>query len=48
MKEYRERTAFFIQDLNINDKTITNKIFRYFYSLFQEKKSLIHFLNISK
>ena len=48
MKEDKEKTAFFIQDLNINDKTMINKIFRYFYSLFQEKKSLIHFLNISK
>ena len=43
MKEDRERNAFFIQDLNINDKTITNKIFRYFYSLFQEKKEFNSF-----
>jgi hypothetical protein len=38
MNDDKDNNSLFIQDINIDDKTITNKIFRYFYSLFQEKK----------
>ncbi len=43
MKEDKEKNALLIQDLNANDKTIINKIYRYFYSLFQEKKEFNSF-----
>ena len=33
-----DKNGFLFQDINLDDNTIKNKIFRYFYSLFQEKK----------
>ena len=33
-----EKKSFFLQDIFTNNKTFRNKIFRYFYLLFQEKK----------
>ena len=44
MNDDKDNNSLFIQDINIDDKTITNKIFRYFYSLFQEKKGFKSFL----
>ena len=38
IEELKENKSFFIQDFNVNKKTFANKIFRYFYILFQEKK----------
>ena len=38
VKNDKEKNNIYIQDINSNDKTFTYKIFRYFYSLFQEKK----------
>ncbi len=37
-EEEKDKKSLFIHDFNTNEKTFTNKIFRYFYSLFQEKK----------
>ena len=44
MNDENEKNSLFIQDINIDDKTLSNKIFRYFYSLFQEKKGFKSFL----
>jgi len=38
IKNEKEKNSLLIQDLYINKKTLTYKIFRYFYSLNQEKK----------
>ena len=42
----KEKSNFFIQDMNTNDKTFKYKIFRYFNSLFQEKKEFQLFLKL--
>ena len=44
IKNDKEKNNLFIQDVNTNDKDFTNKIFKYFYSLFQEKKEFKIFL----
>ena len=44
LKNDKEKNNLLIQDINSNDKAFTNKIFRYFYSLFQEKKEFKIFL----
>ena len=36
-KNDKDKNNLFFQDINANDKTFSYKIFRYFYSLFQEK-----------
>ena len=44
VKNDQEKSNLFIQDINSNDKTFRYKIYRYFYSLFQEKKEFQLFL----
>ena len=44
MKKKKEKNSLLIQDININKKTLTYKIFQYFYSLNQEKKEYNLFL----
>ena len=44
MKKKKEKNSLLIQDININKKTLTYKIFRYFYSLNQEKREYNLFL----
>ena len=39
INEDNHKNDYFFQDININNKTLTHKIFNYFYSLFQIKKS---------
>ena len=39
LKNEKDKNTFFIQDINTNDKTFTYKIFKYFYVLFENKKS---------
>ena len=38
MKNEKDKIFSIIQEINVNDKSFSLKIFRYFYSLFQEKK----------
>ena len=38
--EKNQNNNAFYQDINLNDKLLINKIFRYFYIIFQEKKSI--------
>jgi len=45
LKIEKEKDNYF-QDININDKTFKYKIFKYFYSLFQEKKEFNLFIKI--
>jgi len=40
----KEKNSLLIQDINVNKKALTYKIFRYFYSLNQEKKEYNLFL----
>ena len=44
VKNEKDKNNLFIQDINSNDKAFTYKIFRYFYSLFHEKKEFQIFL----
>ena len=44
IKNDKERTNLFFQDININNKSLTIKIFKYFYTLFQGKKESNLFL----
>ena len=44
IKNGKEKHSFLIQDITINKKTLTYKIFRYFYSLNQDKKEYNLFL----
>ena len=39
INEDNQKNDYFFQDINTNNKTLTHKIFSYFYSLFQIKKS---------
>ena len=39
INEDNQKNEYFFQDININNKALTQKIFSYFYSLFQVKKS---------
>ena len=39
LKNGKEKDTLFIQDLNTNDKSFTFKIFKYFYALYDNKKS---------
>ena len=39
INEDNQKNEYFFQDININSKAFTHKIFSYFYSLFQIKKS---------
>ena len=43
-KNEMEKNGISFQDISIDDKTIMIKIYRYFYSLFQEKKELNTFV----
>ena len=43
-KNELDKNIFTFQDINSDDKTIILKIFRYFYSLFQERKEFNPFL----
>ena len=45
LKNKKDKNSLLIQDININ-KTLKYKIFRYFYSLLQEKKNIACFLNV--
>ena len=38
LKNEKEKNSLFIQEINLNKKTLIYKIFRYFYSLFQARK----------
>ena len=42
MKDEKDNFSF-VQDVNANEKIIIYKIFRYFYSLFQEKREFNSF-----
>ena len=39
INEDNQKNDYFFQDINTNNKTLTHKIFSYFYSLIQIKKS---------
>ena len=43
-KNEKESDDLLIQEINSKGKAFTNKIFRYFYELFQEKKDINLFL----
>ena len=43
MKNDKEKNNLYFQDISSNENTLTNKIFKYFYSLFQEKKEFKSF-----
>jgi hypothetical protein len=38
LKNGKEKNSLLIQEININKSALTYKIFRYFYSLFHDKK----------
>ena len=44
MNDDKDKYDFFFQDMNVNDKALAYKIFKYFYSLSQEQKDLSIFL----
>ena len=44
MNEDKEKYDLFFQDISMNDKTVSYKIFKYFYSLSHEQKELNSFL----
>ena len=44
IKNGKDKNSLLIQDININKKTITYKIFRYFYSLNRENNEYNFFL----
>ena len=46
IKNGKDKNSLLIQDININKKELTYKIFRYFYSLNQEKKEYNLFLKL--
>ena len=44
MKNVKSKNSLFIRDLNSNDQSLTSRVFRYFYSLYEEKKEFNSFI----
>ena len=44
MKNVKRKNSLFIRDINSNDQTFTFRIFRYFYSLYEEKREFKAFI----
>ena len=44
MKNVKRKNTLFIKDINSNEQTITFRLFRYFYSLYEERKELKSFI----
>ena len=45
IKNDEDKNSILYQDISENDKRVTNKIFKYFYSLYLEKKEFKIFFN---
>ena len=46
INEDNQKSDYFFQDININSKSLTHKIFSYFYSLFQIKRNKVFLVYI--